>query len=266
MKISIFTSMTDPDARKDPWKESLSCYEDFADEVIIVGKDWPYEFSWDYIQTVFQDGFDQCTGDWAFWMDIDTMFHEDSFDKIKKELSKYEDSPAVAFPKYQVFTPDRYNMKTHLVVALNKKNYPEIKMNGGGDRLQPTIDGKLIQINDIPKSTQPVWNYDSVFRTKEIIKNDRARFARAWHRYFKDWGGRGSDDPEEALDAWMEMVLERYVYHVFKLRIKDHPKYIQESLQNLEQSQFGFSMFEKKQSIKRWPIHYLKAYKNKYLS
>ena len=32
----------------------MKCYEDFADEVIVVGKDWPYEFSWDYIQTVFK--------------------------------------------------------------------------------------------------------------------------------------------------------------------------------------------------------------------
>ena len=29
----------------DPWKESLKCYEDFADEVVVVGEDWDYEFS-----------------------------------------------------------------------------------------------------------------------------------------------------------------------------------------------------------------------------
>ena len=159
--------MTDPDARKDPWRESMKCYEDFADEVIVVGKDWPYEFSWDYIQTVFQEGFDKSTGDWAFWMDIDTMFHEKSFEKIKEELKKYGDSPAIAFPKYQIFTPDRYHMKTHLVVALNKKIFPYIKMNGGGDELQPTINGNLIEISNIPKSTEPVWNYDSILEQKK---------------------------------------------------------------------------------------------------
>ena len=36
--LSIFTSMTKPEERKYPWSESLSCYEDFADEVIVVEK------------------------------------------------------------------------------------------------------------------------------------------------------------------------------------------------------------------------------------
>ena len=38
MKLSIFTSMTNPEQRKDPWKEATKCYEDFADELTIVGK------------------------------------------------------------------------------------------------------------------------------------------------------------------------------------------------------------------------------------
>ena len=44
--LSIFTSMTQPEKRKDPWNESLSCYEDFADEVVVVGENWPEEFEW----------------------------------------------------------------------------------------------------------------------------------------------------------------------------------------------------------------------------
>ena len=48
MKISIFTSMTNPEERKDPWKEAIQCYEDLADELItveIVGR----EFKFDHI-------------------------------------------------------------------------------------------------------------------------------------------------------------------------------------------------------------------------
>lgn len=41
--------MTNPQERMDPFKEALNCYEDFADEVIQVGDDWPEEFSFDYI-------------------------------------------------------------------------------------------------------------------------------------------------------------------------------------------------------------------------
>ena len=35
MKISIFTSMTDPKERMDPWKEAINCYEKYADEVVM---------------------------------------------------------------------------------------------------------------------------------------------------------------------------------------------------------------------------------------
>ena len=55
-KLSIFTTMTNPEDRKDPWKEALNCYEELSDEVIVVGEDWPEEFEWDYIGKTFQNG------------------------------------------------------------------------------------------------------------------------------------------------------------------------------------------------------------------
>ena len=39
--LSIFTTMTNPEKRNDPWREALDCYKDFADEVVITGQDWP---------------------------------------------------------------------------------------------------------------------------------------------------------------------------------------------------------------------------------
>ena len=30
MKLSIFTTMTEPEKRMDPWKEAIKCYEDYA--------------------------------------------------------------------------------------------------------------------------------------------------------------------------------------------------------------------------------------------
>ena len=83
MKLSIFTSMTDPEERNDPWKEALRSYEDIADEVITVGQNWPPgEFEWKYIGEVFQEGHDICTGDWVMRMDIDYILHEKDMDYI----------------------------------------------------------------------------------------------------------------------------------------------------------------------------------------
>ena len=45
MKISVYTHMTNPEQRMDPWQEALSCYEDIGDELITVGEDWPKNLS-----------------------------------------------------------------------------------------------------------------------------------------------------------------------------------------------------------------------------
>ena len=44
MKISVATTYTNPDERQDPWKEAITCYKDFADEIIVTGQDWPHDF------------------------------------------------------------------------------------------------------------------------------------------------------------------------------------------------------------------------------
>ena len=54
--LTIFTTMTNPESRNDPWREALECYNHFADEVVTEGKDWPTEFSWEYIGEIFQKG------------------------------------------------------------------------------------------------------------------------------------------------------------------------------------------------------------------
>ena len=38
----------------DPWREALNCYEDFSDEVVIVGQNYFKEFKFSYIGEVFK--------------------------------------------------------------------------------------------------------------------------------------------------------------------------------------------------------------------
>ena len=175
MKVSIFTTMTNPQKRMDPYIEALKCYEDFADEVIIVGKNWPEEFSFDYIGKTFQEGFDLCTGDWVIRMDIDTFFHQNDKDKLYKILLRNKYSPGIAFPKFQIFTPDRFDIKAkNVCIAFNKKNYSKIKLNGGGDLCD--LDGNLL-INTTYLMSIYMELY-SVFKTK-IISADKAKFTKA---------------------------------------------------------------------------------------
>ena len=264
--LSIFTSMTNPEVRKDPWKEALNCYEDFADEVIITGQDWPEEFEWDLIGKVFQEGLEKSSMEWAIRMDLDYFFHEKDKDKLFYYLKKYGDYPALAFPQYQIFTRDRYQIKTRICLAFNKKKFPEIKLNGGGDLTLATLNGKLIEPKMVPNLSIPIYQYESSFRTKEMISEDRARFARAWYRYFNNYGSRGGETKKEAFDAWFSMIEERYKKHTFQLKDNDHPIYIKNRLLNVTKDQFSYDAFGLKNSIKRPAANFIKGYKEKYIN
>ena len=83
-------------------------------------------------------------------MDIDTFFHEKNIDDLRNVLLKNQDLPGVVFPKYQIFTPERFNIKAKMCIAFNKKKFSSIKLNGGGDLCDPTINGKLLNQYNLP--------------------------------------------------------------------------------------------------------------------
>lgn len=264
--LSIFTSMTDPESRNDPWREALKCYEDLADEVITVGQDWPEYFKWDHIGKTFQQGLEECTSDWAIRMDIDYFFHEKDFIKIRKALDFYSESPVISFPQYQFFSPENYQLKTRLCIAFNKEKFPNIKLNGGGDLTLATLNNQLINPKTVPNLFVPVYQYDTTFRTKEIIQQDRYRFAKAWYDYFGTYDNRGGESPESSYEAWMNMVKDRYPKHNFNIKIDNHPKYIKERLKSLNKDQFGYDVFGLKEQNKIQAKYKLKGLKEKYIN
>ena len=82
----------------------------------------------------------------------------------------------------------------------------------------------------MPNINAPIYQYESTFRTKEIISQDRLRFAKAWFKYFNSYDNRGGSTEELAFEAWFNMVKERYPKHTLKLKNEDHPKYIRNQL------------------------------------
>ncbi len=266
MKISIITSYTDPETRMDPWKESVACYEKLADEVIVLGENFKKEFAFSDFGPMFDDGFNKASGDWVIKMDIDTIIHEKDFDSLYASMKTYKDYPALSMRKFQFFTPYRFHTKSRMGMVLNKKRFKNVKFNGGGDGCDPTVNGIHIDEKNVPRVKIPFWNYDSTFKTKEVISEDRARFARAWHRTFGDYGNRGGPDPEVAFDAWYKMVNERFSKHVFKASISDHPIFIQSKLKSLNENHFGFNLFGLNEKVKRSPLNYFDAIQERYLS
>ena len=70
---------------------------------------------------------------------------------------------------------------------------------------------------------------------------------------------------KRSYNAWFNMVKERYPYHVFKLNINEHPKFIQNKLLKLSQDQFGYSAFGLKESSKSTLKQNLESYKKLFL-
>lgn len=264
--LSIFTTMTKPDERNDPWREALNCYNFFADEVIVEGQDWPKEFSWDYIGKVFQKGFEKCNSDWALRMDIDYFLRDVDKEKLMNALEKYNQYPAISLPQYQIFTPNRYQIKTRICLLFNRKYFNNIKLDGGGDLTLATLNGVLLDPKKTPMVNIPIFQYESTFRTKEIISKDRARFARAWYRYFKTYETRGGPTPLEAYNAWFSEIKLRYPKHSFKLKIEDHPVFIREKILKINNSQFGFNAFGLEDIVKFPKKYYIKGIREKYIN
>lgn len=260
MKLSVFTTVSHD--RGDTFVESMRCYSDLADEVVVVdgsgsiykkiegeykfytsSPEWEKEFDWPFIGQQFQRGYEACTGDWVIHADLDMIFHESKFQELRTLLERYSDYPAVSFPKRQFILPDRYGVKSRLIVAVNKGKFGNrIRFDSGGDLCQPSLDGKYIETGTVPDLKIPIWNYECLLKTKEQIVEDKGRFARAWQRHFGEYKLGGPDD-ESAYAKWLIMVEGRYRKPQQPIDLYQHPKYMQNIIRDLKPEQWGYSGF-----------------------
>lgn len=262
MKLSIFTTVTDPVVRGDNPFPSLDCYKELADELVIVDggeqvwegtKDyadtivhskWPSEFSWQLFGSQFQAGYEACTGDWVLRADLDYVFHQDDFKRIREAIEQYPDAPGLALYKYQFVLPDRYNLKSRLVVLVNKARFGnKIRFDGGGDMCQATLDGTWIDPGTVPEPGIAIYNYEKMLKAKENIKEDVGRMERAWERYYgsSQYGSDGTG--EDAYKHWIKAQIGKFSKPQKKIPLSDHPKYIQQTIKELRPENWGYDGF-----------------------
>lgn len=250
MKLSIFTTHGSiPFFVNDgsTLAASMECYKDLADEVVLIDgagfeNPWPREFSWEFIGQQFQRGYEKATGDWVIHCDLDFLFHEKDFGKIRQALKDYPTAPAISFYKHQFILPDRFNLKSRLLIAVNKKAYGErIKFDSGGDLCQPSLDGRELDLAEMPQAGIAFYNYEKLLKTKEQITEDVERMDRAYQRRFHR--SLYSNDELTAYEGWYKMVAGRFNKPSEKIPLSAHPKYIQESIKNLTPEQFGYNGF-----------------------
>lgn len=245
MKVVAFITITDPDRRGDPYWQCAHAAGQFADELVVVdGKDsWPREFSWELIGEHFQAGYEESKADWVIHLDADFIIHEQDAAKLRKALAE-SDAPAMSLWKYQFILPDRYNLKSRLVLAVNKGKYGDrIRFDSGGDLCQPSLDGKELSPDDVPEARIPFYNYEKVLKTELQIQDDVGRMARAWQRHFGEYKLGGPSDGD-AYQKWLTMTLGRFKGRSQEqIPLKDHPEIMQETLINLTPEQWGHSGF-----------------------
>ncbi len=258
MKLSIFTTVTNPEKRGDNYKDALACYSELADEVVVINggqaigspisniystfKKWPQEFDWAFIGEQFQRGYEAATGDWVIHADLDFVFHEKDFATIRAAMEAHPDAPALSFYKWQFILPDRYNLKSRLVIMVNKGKFGDrIRFDSGGDLCQPSLDGKELKPDDVPEIRVPFYNYEKMTKTQAQIRDDAGRMERAYQQHF----GKMLYESEmrDAYKGLIEMMVGRFNKPQREIPLTDHPKFVQDTIRSLRPDQWGFNGF-----------------------
>ncbi len=244
MKISSFITITNPHRRGDTYDQCLESARGFSDEVITVdgGDTWPYEFEWPIIGQHFQKGYNQAVGDWVIHLDCDYIFHERDYGRIIRALRDHDNEPAVSFYKWQFILPDRYNLKSRLVLAVNKKRFgSRIKFDSGGDLCQPSLDGVKLSLDEVPQSGVPMYNYERILKTREQLTEDAGRMDRAYFRHLGSYQFDSDGDDIKAYEGWLRMAKGRFSKPQQFIKLSEHPKVMQGTIRNLTPENWGYS-------------------------
>jgi hypothetical protein len=284
MKISILTTIANPEERQDKWIEALTCYLNFADEVIVVNGgnpftfrevsklpnkevdnecdlkfvnlEWPQEWNWVELPRHLNAGRKECTGDWIIKTDIDQFFHEKDFKAVREKLAECPQECQVAtFQKMSMTYGKKYYQKGGQPIAF--RNNPEIAIGQNLDKetdlcfpIKQTgyhiIDTKEVfyempQGKDLPtfKTGISYWNYDSSFKTADLVKKEFWRFSRAYYKYFKKW--KFGNTEEKSFQLFKDMMKSRHERAPYTYSLKDHPKYIRKAIEELKPEQFAYN-------------------------
>ena len=179
-------------------------------------------------------------------MDLDFLIHEKDFVKVREAAQRMLDEklPAMSFWKFQFILPDRYNLKSRLVIMVNKRDYGNrIKFDSSGDLCQPSLDGKYLSPDDVPEARIPFYCYEKLLKTKKQIADDQGRMERAWFRHFGEYQMGSDGTNESALEHWIEAQKGKFNKPQKHIKLEEHPIFVQETIKNLKPEQFGYSGF-----------------------
>ena len=227
----------------------------YGKELKVVDVSWSYEWNWIELPRHLNAGLDECTGDWVIRFDIDQLMSKTEFSNLKQEIEKKcpSDVDVVSIQQMNTIYKKRYHLKVgkHIILRNSaKKKIRFGKMIGGKTDLCQLVEVKEYEkVNDykLPVGIKPAhfrtgrhfWNYNYLFKTKELALEELMRFSRAHERYFGNhiWG----TTKEQALEKFLKMMKGRYENAIHTYKLYDHPEYIRKEVETLQPEQFGFN-------------------------
>ena len=302
VKISGFILVHLPETYQYPYVECIESWLDFVDELVLVvsvlgypaekyikelGKNekvkivyrhWEFEADWPYsrLGENFNAGFEACTGDIVFKIDLDWVLHENSWNGSQRGNRNLRDDCQKMFEaeKYVMVTnkknfilADRYFIKSPRTIAFNKSLVKQNKLpikigldikkwSWGNEFIQPKFDENGIFFGELyrNKGTQylgcaNIFNYDYIFRTKQIAINHRAGFLRA-EQIQKEMKYKKIDQPvykfeyKDTEDWLIGYNTSTYKKHQqYSVDITEHPKIIRNRLVNFPKDLLGYNVF-----------------------
>jgi len=281
MKLTILTTITNPEERQDRYKEALSCYQDLADEVIVVsgshaepfefedderkvyddGKTkfynlpWPYDWNWIELPRHLNFGLQRCSGDWILKLDIDQLIHENDFIELLRKINECPDTcDGITLQKMTMFFGNKYFQKGEQAILFRNKE--DIRF---GEQLMhktdlcfpvKVTDKRIVDDYELPRgipintyrSGISYFNYDYYFKTMEFTKKEFWRFSQAYYRFFREWTFGGT--PEDAFQVFLNMTRGRQKRAPYTATLDTHPKWIRSEVAALKKEQYGYDGWE----------------------
>jgi glycosyltransferase involved in cell wall biosynthesis len=236
-----------------------------AEKIKIIDFEWPDNWLWDQIAISLQKGYENCTGDWVFKFDVDHVFPPEKKFYLREIIEKCEKMrvppKAIGVRKCNFVLADRYFDKYRSPLIVNKKDYPNLcyginyetadfmcALDKVEEKNGVAMGWSISEQKELIKNCNvEVFCYDFTFMTKEIIEKNRKMFDIALYCY---------EDPmmserrikicqNDALEKFARMMTARIENNEFMYfeKISDHPRYIQERLNNLTKDMFGYNLF-----------------------
>lgn len=276
MKLSIVTTITNPDKYQYAWREALKNYALLADEIIVVNggealnpgqierqvaakmveilMPWPEQWHWRELPLHLNAGLAAATGDWVLKMDIDYLIRECEFSDLRDRLEKWQGDPAVVqLLKTVIMNRFQCYDKAILPICINKKHFGDsIKFGIAADKKTDWCYAIMAKGEDefgvpmglsVPENMMRgagvrIYDYDYFFRTKEVARSEFWRFAQAYATAFdQSWG----ETEERSWEVWQDQYRGRLKKFLMPISIEGHPEAIRERIKNMKPEEFGHS-------------------------